>query len=53
MASWGDLLNNGRNDVRGLWWLTIFPGLAIFVTVTCFNLVGEAVRDALDPKRTP
>jgi peptide/nickel transport system permease protein len=51
MASWGDLLNNGRNDVSGLWWLTIFPGLAIFLTVTCFNLVGEALRDALDPRR--
>lgn len=51
MASWGDLLNNGRNDVRGNWWLTVFPGLAIFLTVTCFNLVGEGVRDALDPRR--
>jgi peptide/nickel transport system permease protein len=50
-ASWGDLLNNGRNDVRGLWWLTIFPGAVIFLTVTCFNLVGEAIRDALDPRR--
>jgi peptide/nickel transport system permease protein len=51
MASWGDLLNNGRNDIQGTWWLTVFPGLAIFITVTCFNLVGEAVRDALDPRR--
>lgn len=51
MASWGDLLNNGRNDIQGLWWLTIFPGLAIFLTVTCFNLIGEGVRDALDPMR--
>lgn len=51
MASWGDLLNNGRNDIKGLWWLTIFPGLAIFLTVTCFNLIGEGVRDALDPRR--
>ncbi len=49
-ASWGDLLNNGRNDIQGTWWLTVFPGLAIFVTITCFNLVGEGVRDALDPK---
>ncbi len=49
MASWGDLLNNGRNDIQGLWWLTVFPGLAIFLTVTCFNLIGEGVRDALDP----
>ncbi len=51
MASWGDLLNNGRNDIKGTWWLTVFPGLAIFATVTCFNLLGEAVRDALDPRR--
>lgn len=51
MASWGDLLNNGRNDVQGTWWLTVFPGFAIFLTVTCFNLVGEGVRDALDPRR--
>lgn len=50
MASWGDLLNNGRNDYQGLWWLTIFPGLAIFLTVTCFNLIGEGLRDALDPR---
>lgn len=51
MASWGDLLNNGRNDIQGLWWLTVFPGVAIFATVTCFNLMGEGVRDALDPKK--
>ena len=50
-ASWGDLLNNGRNDIQGTWWLTVFPGIAIFLTVTCFNLVGEGVRDALDPRR--
>jgi peptide/nickel transport system permease protein len=31
--------------------LTIFPGAVIFLTVTCFNLVGEAIRDALDPRR--
>ncbi len=50
MASWGDLLNNGRNDIKGTWWLTLFPGLAIFITVTAFNLLGEGIRDALDPK---
>ncbi|HMZ52360.1 MAG TPA: ABC transporter permease, partial [Candidatus Sumerlaeota bacterium] len=50
-ASWGDILNNGRNDIQGTWWLTVFPGLAIFLTVTCFNLVGEGFRDALDPQR--
>ncbi len=51
MASWGDLLNNSRSDPQGLWWLTLFPGIAIFMTVTCFNLIGEGVRDALDPRR--
>ncbi|MCC6547576.1 ABC transporter permease subunit [Candidatus Sumerlaeota bacterium] len=51
MASWGDLLNNGRNDITGTWWLTLFPGFAIFLTVTCFNLVGEGFRDVLDPRR--
>ncbi|MEW6535963.1 MAG: ABC transporter permease [Candidatus Auribacterota bacterium] len=49
-ASWGDLLNNGRNDIQGTWWLTIFPGLAIFIAVTAFNLAGEGLRDALDPR---
>ena len=49
-ASWGDLLNNGRNDIQGTWWLTLFPGLAIFITVTAFNLAGEGIRDALDPR---
>jgi peptide/nickel transport system permease protein len=50
-ASWGDLLNNGRGDIQALWWLTFFPGLAIFLTLTCFNLIGDGLRDALDPRR--
>jgi len=50
-ASWGDLLNNGRGDIQALWWLTFFPGLAIFLTLTCFNLIGDGMRDALDPRR--
>lgn len=49
-ASWGDLLNNGRNDIQGTWWLTVFPGMAIFIAVTAFNLAGEGLRDALDPR---
>lgn len=51
MASWGQILNEGRADIRGNWWLTVFPGITIFLTVTCFNLIGEGVRDALDPRR--
>ncbi len=47
--SWGGILKLGRNS-PDLWWLTLFPGLAIFITVTCFNLIGEGLTDALDPK---
>jgi peptide/nickel transport system permease protein len=35
---------------RFLWWLTLFPGLAIFFTVLAYNLVGETLRDAIDPR---
>jgi len=47
-ASWGMLLADGRQT--GLLWLILTPGMAIFFTVTVFNLLGEGVRDALDPK---
>jgi len=49
--SWGDLLNQAVAAGGGFyWWLATSPGLAIFLTVFAFNLVGEALRDALDPK---
>lgn len=48
--SWGDLLSQSRAFMDIAWWLTIFPGLAIFLTITSFNLVGEGLRDAIDPK---
>lgn len=50
--SWGELLTQAHRYVTypGAWWLTLFPGLAIFITVTSFNLVGEGLRDALDPR---
>ena len=48
VASWGETLNTGR--IEGKPWLIIAPGLAIFFVVTIFNLVGEGLRDALDPK---
>ena len=47
-ASWGALVNESRNPQ--FWWIQVFPGVLIFITVTCYNLVGDAVRDALDPK---
>ena len=49
--SWGKLLSDATNQVgRFMWWLAIFPGLAIFLTVLSYNLIGEALRDAIDPK---
>lgn len=48
VASWGETLNTGRTE--GKLWLILVPGLAIFCVVTVFNLVGEGLRDALDPK---
>lgn len=47
-ASWGSLINESKSAEH--WWVQVFPGSLIFVTVTCYNLVGDAVRDALDPK---
>ena len=47
--TWGSLLSSARQSPTA-WWLAIFPGLAIFITVTIFNLVGEGLTDALDPR---
>jgi peptide/nickel transport system permease protein len=49
--SWGDVLSQSERYVDFAWWLVLFPGAAIFTTVTAFNLVGEGFRDAIDPKR--
>ncbi|HCT44703.1 MAG TPA: hypothetical protein DF699_05790, partial [Phycisphaerales bacterium] len=50
-ASWGSLLRNASGEAGGfLWWLAIFPGAAIFLTTLAYNLIGEALRDAIDPK---
>ncbi len=47
---WGSLLSAGRGFIRGYGYLTLFPGLAIMITVMAFNLLGDGLRDALDPK---
>ncbi len=49
-ASWGELLSQSQRFVDRAWWLVTFPGFAIFITVTAFNLVGEGLRDAMDPR---
>jgi ABC-type dipeptide/oligopeptide/nickel transport system permease subunit len=48
--SWGGMLADGQRNARQAPWLTIFPGLAIFITVLAFNLLGDGLRDAFDPR---
>jgi peptide/nickel transport system permease protein len=48
--SWGSILTSGKDNIEIAWWLSLFPGLAIFLTVLGYNLLGEGLRDALDPR---
>lgn len=48
---WGAMLSGGRDQLRSSWWITTFPGLAIMVTVLAINLLGDGLRDALDPRQ--
>jgi len=51
MASWGAMLNEAGNPAENFrWWLAVAPGLMIFMTVLAYNLMGEALRDAIDPR---
>jgi len=50
MPEWGAMLSDGRQFIRSYPWMCIFPGLAIMVTVLALNLMGDGLRDALDPK---
>jgi len=50
-ASWGNMLVEGRRFVDSAWWIATFPGTAIFLTVASINLMGDGLRDALDPRR--
>jgi peptide/nickel transport system permease protein len=47
---WGSDLNSGRDYLRSAWWLSTFPGLAIMTTILCFNLLGDGLREAIDPR---
>ena len=49
-ASWGNILNEGKDAIEIGWWLSAYPGVAILVTVLSYNLLGEGIRDALDPR---
>lgn len=48
--SWGSMVADGRQNLLGAWWVSTFPGLAVVLTVLAFNLVGDGLRDALDPR---
>ncbi|MDT8435630.1 MAG: ABC transporter permease [Gemmatimonadota bacterium] len=50
-ASWGNIIQSGSDRLVDAWWISTFPGLAIVLTVVSFNLVGDGLRDALDPRR--
>lgn len=49
-ASWGNVLANGKDYLHVAWWLSLFPGAAILVTVLSLNMLGEGLRDMLDPR---
>jgi len=48
--SWGNMVADGRDALINAWWIATFPGIAIVVTVVAFNLLGDGLRDALDPR---
>lgn len=50
LPDWGGMINQGRAFLRTAWWVGMFPGLAIMLTVLGFNLIGDGLRDALDPR---
>jgi peptide/nickel transport system permease protein len=49
-ATWGNILSEGKDTIEIAWWLSFYPGAAILVTVLSYNLLGEGIRDALDPR---
>jgi len=48
--SWGNILTAGKDNIEIAWWLSVFPGLAILITVMSYNLLGEGIREAIDPR---
>lgn len=52
-ASWGNMIADGRSTLAAGWWVSFFPGAALALTAVAFNLIGEGLRDALDPRAQP
>ena len=50
-ASWGNMIQDGASQMATVWWVSLFPGVAIVVTVMAFNIIGDGLRDALDPRQ--
>jgi peptide/nickel transport system permease protein len=51
--SWGNIIQEGSQEIRSLWWMSLFPGLAIVSTTMAFNVLGDALRDVMDPRQLP
>jgi peptide/nickel transport system permease protein len=51
-ASWGEMLSDAVSNFDSAWWFMLYPGLALLLTVLAFNLVGDGLQDALNPKGT-
>jgi peptide/nickel transport system permease protein len=50
-ASWGQMIADASSDFQAMWWYMVFPGTALVLTVLAFNLVGDGLQDALNPRR--
>ena len=50
VSSWGNILTEGKDNIEIAWWLSFFPGFAILMAVLSYNLLGEGLRDSLDPR---
>jgi peptide/nickel transport system permease protein len=50
-ADWGLMISTGRTSVLNQWWISLFPGLMIFILILAFNLLGDVLRDILDPRQ--
>jgi peptide/nickel transport system permease protein len=48
--SWGNMLTEGKDNIEIAWWLSVYPGMAILTTVMGYNMLGEGIRDSLDPR---
>ncbi|PSQ38811.1 ABC transporter permease [Halobacteriales archaeon SW_5_70_135] len=52
IPSWGQVISAGRSDLSFAWWISTVPGVFLFFTILAFNFIGDALRDALDPRQT-